>query len=86
MSYFIYQNGASIFEIHGTYANGPFSLTEIVSVGATIDFMIGEGYVGGTTPLHATLTYIPLPGAVWLLGSGLAGLLASRRFRKGGHP
>ena len=26
---------------------------------------------------------IPLPGAVWLLGSGLVGLLGLRRFRKG---
>ncbi len=35
----------------------------------------------GGTSLNAqyTLTYVPIPGAVWLLGSGLLGLLGLRR-------
>ena len=58
-----------------------------VNAGDRINFAVGphtDGtYSYGTTPLAATITSaVPLPGAVWLLGSGLLGLAGFRRFRK----
>lgn len=57
MSYFIYKDGTiPIFTIHQASGDGPFSLVEDVSVGSTIDFMVGEGFYYGSTPLHAEIT------------------------------
>jgi len=39
-------------------------------------------YYYGSTPLDATITTVPIPGALWLLGSGLLGLTGWRRIRK----
>ena len=60
MSYFICKNGnTSLFRVEDTYDDGPFTLNAYVSIGDTIDFMIGEGYGYGSTPLHATITLTP---------------------------
>jgi len=61
MSYFIYKNSTTppIFELDNTYADGNFTLTDNISPGDTLDFMIGEGYGYGSTPLHATITVTP---------------------------
>jgi hypothetical protein len=57
MSYFIYKDGTTpLFTVHGSGGDGPFSLVEYVSVGSTIDFVVGEGYGWGSTPLHAEIT------------------------------
>lgn len=62
--------------------NGPFSFSQSVIDGTIIDFAVGVGpatFMGGTTLLDATITAVPLPGALWLLGSGLLGLAGLRR-------
>ena len=38
---------------------------------------------GGASIDNLKFNEVPLPGAVWLLGSGLLGLIGVRRFRKG---
>jgi hypothetical protein len=83
MSYFIYNGTTSFFEVHGTFSDAPFSLTESISIGDTIDFMIGEYHWGGATPLYATIVTAPVPepSTMLLLGSGLVGLVGYGRRR-----
>lgn len=40
-----------------------------------------QGFAGGEIDAFADVAPVPIPGAVWLLGSGLAGLMGIRRFR-----
>lgn len=55
----------------------------------TIRFSAGSGDIGGATSMAAedfhqvTMSAIPIPPAVWLFGSGLAGLVAVARRRRG---
>ncbi len=80
MSYAIYENGKQ--EFYKPYASGneSFNLTAVVTSGTTIDFMVGEAYAYGNTPLHATIaTVVPIPSAILLLGPGLFGFAAIRR-------
>jgi hypothetical protein len=85
-SFFIYNGTTSLFEVHGTLSDAPFSLTKSISIGDTIDFMNGEYHWGGAAPLYATIDTapVPIPSTMLLLGSGLAGLvgIARRRFKK----
>jgi hypothetical protein len=86
MDYFIYQDGTEIRKSINDSNDYDFSFNRAVSPGTTIDFIVGNHYAYGNTPLHATITansVVPIPGVVWLLGSGLAGLAGWRRFRKG---
>ncbi len=56
MSYFIYKNGASaLYTERNSYADGFFSVNQDVSSGDTLDFIVGEGYICGNTPLHARI-------------------------------
>ena len=41
-----------------------------------------EGYMGGEIDAFADVSAVPIPGAIWLLGSGLVGLMGLRRSRK----
>jgi hypothetical protein len=74
-----------------------FGVTGLRSTGAapephpnlfTIRFSAGSADVGGATSMAAedyhlvTMSAIPVPAAVWLFGSGLAGLLAVARKRR----
>ncbi|MGD0972351.1 MAG: hypothetical protein ABSA04_13340 [Desulfobaccales bacterium] len=85
MDYYIYENGANIFTFISTALTGnvteSFNLGPLAVIpGTTIDFAVGpgpNGYGYGNTPLDATI--VPIPGALWLLGSGLAGLGLLRR-------
>ncbi len=57
-----------------------------IHMGAGADLNLdGEGYeiwAEGSQELHLTASPVPIPGAVWLLGSGLLGLVAVRRRKK----
>lgn len=62
MSYFIRKNNSiDLYTKHYTYADGSFNINTEVSVGSTIDFLVGEGMISGSTPLHATITTMSGP-------------------------
>jgi hypothetical protein len=86
MSYFIYVNNAEVFYRQNASGDESFSRTQAVTVGTTIDFMVGEGYYYGSTPLHATIqatSVVPLPSAIFLFAPGFAALVVIwRRFKK----
>jgi len=46
--------------------------------------IVGQGVTTNGNTHAFLMTPVPIPGAVWLLGSGLAGLAGLRRFRKNG--
>jgi hypothetical protein len=86
MSYYVYVN-ESLTSIWLNEADTKaFDFTTAVSIGDTIDFIVGVGNSGwgyGNTPLHATISSVPIPGAVWLFAPALAGLMGlTRRFTK----
>jgi hypothetical protein len=60
--------------------------TITVALGGIVDFAVGYGtdgsYYNDTTGLSATITTVPVPSTLLLLGSGLLGLGGWRRFRK----
>jgi hypothetical protein len=81
MSYFIYKDTTeSLFADHIVSTDSYFTITVNVSPGTTIDFLVGENYFFGNTPLHATITStVPEPTIMLLLGLGLVGLAGIRR-------
>ena len=42
-----------------------------------------QGWIVGVASNNHAFLLTPIPGAVWLFGSGLLGLVGWRRFRKG---
>jgi hypothetical protein len=88
---YILDNGVILF--NNTSANyifdkgdtQTFSTILTLSQGEKIDFVVGrDNEIGADSiELQAQLRPVPIPGAVWLLGSGLLGLAGLRRFRKG---
>jgi hypothetical protein len=56
-----------------------FANPELVDLSMFDLFPSGGGMFDFTTDI--TATYVPIPGAFWLLGSGLAGLVAFRKKR-----
>jgi hypothetical protein len=82
MSYFIYVGNTQIFYKPLDPGSEPFSFTQAVTAGTTIDFMVGEAYWYGSTPLHATiqeLPTVPIPGAIFLFAPGLAAIMLLRK-------
>jgi len=81
-NYYIYVNNSLVWYRNSSNTE-EFSLTQTVSVGDHIDFIVGGNNMFGNTPLAAAIDPAPLPGAVWLLGSGLLGLAGlGRRFKR----
>jgi hypothetical protein len=55
---------------------GTFDLSLDVSTGDIIEFAVYGGYMFGNTPLEATITAVPEPSALALLGIGVTSLVA----------
>jgi hypothetical protein len=75
----------------GWLASTDYTIPATLYGGHTLSVFTSEDikYVtfGTDTPFPGSVyfdnfTYVPLPGAVWLLGSGLLGLVGLRRYRK----
>ena len=78
-------NGISIYDGfvngYGDNTQQPFLGAFTLAAGATVDFAVGaggNGYIADSTALIATIAAIPIPGAFWLFGAGLAGLVNSK--------
>lgn len=79
----VLKNGASLFSRSSTQSDESFSLENVsVAAGDRIDFVVGTagGYTYDSTPLSATITPVPEPASMTILGLGALGLLRRRRF------
>ncbi|MEE3371263.1 MAG: hypothetical protein VX346_18155 [Planctomycetota bacterium] len=65
-------NDSVLFESLDFSTDQPFSFTQNVTVGDTIDWVVSGAYGGGNTPLTATVTAIPEPASL-LIGSLVTG-------------
>lgn len=57
MSVYIQHNGVTIWSSESFTIDQPFSFTLAVSRFDNLDFLVGNGYGYGNTPIHATITY-----------------------------
>jgi hypothetical protein len=97
----IYLNQVALFtgEVTGYYPNGgsaivPFSLSEVLNAGDTLDFSVGFGtdssYLFDSTGLIANIngggpSPVPEPASALLMATGIAGLLCGLRRRTHGR-
>ncbi len=64
---------------YGDPSSGQTRFTQVAALRSFIDGEVGSGIVQWGVPANP----VPIPGAVWLLGSGLLGLIGiRRRFKK----
>lgn len=78
-------NGVSLFDsgVSGFTSQTAFSAELLLSASDQLDFVVGAAgsFLGDTTRLHAELTAVPVPAAVFLFSSAFAGLGLFRRRR-----
>ncbi len=74
-------NGVLVsFDYEGTInPSDPFKLVKFTNTSAVDLFSSGEMILRSFDASGATFAPVPIPGAVWLLGSGLIGLAGLRR-------
>jgi hypothetical protein len=66
-------------EVWNAVDSGVFNLATTVVSGDTIDFAVYGGYGGGSTPLDATISVVPEPVTLLLLGLGGLAVIRKRR-------
>jgi Flp pilus assembly protein TadG len=59
--------------------SGAFNLATTVVPGDTIDFAVYGGYRAGNTPLDVTISVVPEPATLLLLGLGGLAVIRKRR-------
>jgi len=82
-------NGTSIYDgyvnSYGDSSKQHFSDTLTLAAGDTIDFAVGaggNGYIADSTATAVSINLVPIPAAIYLLGSGLVMMLCmSKRLR-----
>jgi hypothetical protein len=83
---YIYVNGVSRFQVLETFYDQDFYLSEFLSQGDTVDFMVGNGrnndFAWDSTPLYATVESVPEPMTMVLFGGALAVALKRRKQNK----
>lgn len=66
-------------EVWNAVDSGAFNLATTVAPGDTIDFAVYDGYGFGNTPLDATITVVPEPATICLLGLGALSLIRRKK-------
>ena len=74
----VFQNATTNTLFSATDA-GSFSFNVNVNAGDTLNFAVFGGYFYGNTPLQVSLTSVPEPSVLALLGIGLAASVRARR-------
>lgn len=82
----IYNSASSFYALGGNVAGGPYTLAQLQngSVSGIGPNTLTALWVGANTPVSADISSVavettPIPGAIWLLGTGLLGLIGVRR-------
>ncbi len=77
-------NPLSITPIGGVFLIGS-TASIIAQTGYLFAGIADEGWSDNTGAFNVTVTPVPLPATLWLMGSGLLGLLGYRRFQQRGE-
>lgn len=80
---YLYHNSTQLYSVLNTGVTQNFSLSSVsLTAGDTLDLMVGIGndtYLYDTTPVNLSITPVPEPATMAVLGLGVAALLRRRK-------